>query len=314
MVAIRAISLLALLALFTYRSATASISSTMIVEMREITSVSTSPNGNLAVVGICHSNPRSNKRELSWVIVPLREGDMPITISAGEEIYDPGAPGSLLNRQALWSRDGKWFFYLRRDGEQVQLWQTRADGTMTRQLTHSESDLIDLKRSSDPDKFIIQLAPARTVLRKAEEDEYRNGILYDDHIIGGFPLTRTLPVIDRWRSVRRADNGEYVPPGWSGRTTGAFDVRLGKVITAAADVPGAYEPSSASDSSRVTVVPLSPIPKTAYEYAGQYTLQLEPRTGAGSILRCEISECIANRISIIGWSATGLEIYYLADS
>jgi len=314
MVAIRAISLLALLALFTYRSATASISSTMIVEMREITSVSTSPNGNLAVVGICHSNPRSNKRELSWVIVPLREGDMPITISAGEEIYDPGAPGSLLNRQALWSRDGKWFFYLRRDGEQVQLWQTRADGTMTRQLTHSESDLIDLKRSSDPDKFIIQLAPARTVLRKAEEDEYRNGILYDDHIIGGFPLTRTLPVIDRWRSVRRADNGEYVPPGWSGRTTGAFDVRLGKVITAAADVPGAYEPSSASDSSRVTVVPLSPIPKTAYEYAGQYTLQLEPRTGAGSILRCEISECIANRISIIGWSANGLEIYYLADS
>jgi hypothetical protein len=239
MVTIRVVSLLAVLALFAHRSATASISSTMIVEMREITSVSTSPKGDLAVVGISHSNPRSNKRELSWVVVPLREHGIPTAISAGEEIYDPGAPGALLNRQALWSRDGKWFFYLRRDGEQVQLWQTRADGKMTRQLTHSESDLIDLKRSSDPDKFIVQLAPARAALRKAEDEEYRNGILYDDHVIGDFPLTRTLPVIDRWRSVRRADNGEYVPPGWSGRTTNAFDVRLGKVMTAAIDIPKA---------------------------------------------------------------------------
>lgn len=313
MVAIRVVALFALVAPFTHRSAAASISSSMIVEMREITSVSTSPKGDLAVVGICHSNPRSNKRELSWVIVPLRKSDMPITISAGEEIYDPGAPGALLNRQALWSRDGKWFFYLRREGEQVQLWQTRADGMMTRQVTHSKSDLIDLKKSSDPDKFIVQLAPARAALRKAEEEEYRNGILYDDHIIGSFPLTKTLPVIDRWRSVRRADNGEYVPPGWSGRTTGIFDVRLGQLKTAADNIPKATD-ASTSSSNRVTVVPLSPIPKAAYEYSGQYTLQLETRPGAGPTLRCQISECIANRISVIGWSPNGLEIYYLADS
>ncbi len=226
----RSIYLVAMLALSIGGPAAAAISSTMIVEMREITSVSVSPNGDLAVVGICHSNPRTNKREISWVIVPLREGSIPSTISAGEEIYDPGAPGALLNRQALWSRDGKWFFYLRREGEEVQLWQTRSDGTKTRQLTHSKSDLIDLKKSSDPDKFIVQLAPDRSALRRAEEEEYRNGILYDDHIIGGFPLTRTLPVIDRWRSVRSSDNGEYVPPGWTGRTTGVFDVRLRKLI------------------------------------------------------------------------------------
>ncbi len=63
----------------------------------------------------------------------------------------------------------------------------------------------------------------------------------------------------------------------------------------------------------MTVVPLSPIPKIAREYAGQYTLQLESGAGA-SPLRCEIPECVANRISVIGWSPNGLEIYYLADS
>src|SRR5882672_338611 len=202
MVVMRLAYLLALLAVSTHVPTMASISSTMIVETREITSVSVSPNGELAVAGICHSNPRTNKRETSWVILPLREGGALKTVPAGEEIYDPKGSGTLLMQQALWSRDGKWFFYLRRDGEQVQLWETRADGNMARQVTHSASDLIDLKRSSDPDEFIVQLAPDRAALRKAEEDENRSGILYDDHIIGGFPLTRTLPVIDRLRSVR----------------------------------------------------------------------------------------------------------------
>jgi dipeptidyl aminopeptidase/acylaminoacyl peptidase len=313
MVVMRLTYLLAALILFANRPTIASISLTMIVEMREITSVSMSPNGQLAVVGICHSNPSTNKRELSWVIVPLREGSARKTVPGGEEIYDPRAPGALLTRQALWSRDGQWFFYLRRDGEEVQLWETRSDGRMTRQVTHSTSDLIDLKRSSDPDEFIVQLAPGRDALRKAEEDEYRGGILYDDHIIGGFPLTRTLPVIDRLRSVRMADNGEVVPVGWSGQISAVFYVPLRRLKTAAGIIPKTFT-ASESDSSRVTVVALSPIPKDAHEYGEKYTLQLEPKTGGHLEQRCEIAECMASRITVIGWSPDGTEIYYLADS
>ncbi len=316
----RLVFLLAVLTLFTGRPAMGSISSTMIVEMREITSVSVSPSGALVVVGICHPNPRINKRETSWVILPLRAGGTPKTIPAGEEIYDPKGSGTLLTQQALWSRDGQWFFYLRRDGEEVQLWETRADGRMTRQLTHSTSDLIDLKRSSDPDKFIVQLAPDRAAMRKAEEDEYRGGILYDDHIMGGFPLAKTLPVIDRlrsvrWRSVEGSDTGEFVPLGWSRPTSAVFDVPLRRLNTAPGTLPTAFA-AAASDNglNRVTVVALSPIPKVAYDYNGQYTLQLESKTGGSSIQKCEIAECIASRISVIGWSPDGAEIYYLADS
>lgn len=313
----RLIYLLAVAIVLTHR-AEASISSTMIVEMREITSVSVSPNGRLAVVGIGHSNPQINKHELSWVIVPLRKRGTLKTVPAGEAIYDPRSPGALLTRQALWSRDGKWFFYLRRDDEEVQLWETRSDGRMTRQVTHSKSDLIDLKRSSDPDEFIVQLAPARAALRKAEEDEYRSGILYDDHIIPGFPLTRTLPVIDRlrsvrWRSVPGSDAGEYAPLGWSGPTSAVFNVPLRELKTAAGTIPKPFI-AAESYSNRVTVVALSPIPENPYDYGGQYTLQLEPKSGGNPIQRCEIAECIANRITVIGWSPDGSEIYYLADS
>ena len=249
--------LLAILALLTNRAAPAALSSTMIEEMREITSVSVSPSGQLAVVGICHSNPRTNERETSWVIVPLREGGTPKTVSAGEEIYEPSGSGALLSRQALWSHDGKWFFYLRRDGEEVQLWETRSDGRVTRQVTHSASDLIDLKRSSDPDEFIVQLAPDRAVLRKAEEDEDRRGILYDDRVIGSFPLTKTLPIIDRWRNIKIEDNGEWLSPGWTGRTSAVFDVRLRALKPAAEAIPTAFDPSE-TGSKRVSVIALAP--------------------------------------------------------
>jgi dipeptidyl aminopeptidase/acylaminoacyl peptidase len=306
--------LLAVLTLFMSGAATAAMSPTMIVEMREITSVSVSPNGQLAVVGIRQSNPNTNRRDPSWVIVPLHGDGAPKTIPGGEEIYYPAAASTQsVTPQALWSSDGHSFFYLRRDGEQVQLWETRADGSMSRQVTHSTSDLMDLKRSSDPDQFIVQLAPDREALRKAEEDEYRNGLLYDDHVVGVLLLTRTQPVIDRWRNARRTDSGDFVPPGWTGLTSAVFDVRLDKLVTAGGAVPKGFT-GSESGANRVRVVALSPMPKDPYNYGGKYTLQLEPQAGGDPILRCEVAACIANRINVIGWSPDGTQIYYLADS
>jgi Prolyl oligopeptidase family len=320
MVAMRPVHLLAVMAVFTICPVMASITPTMIVEMREITSVSVSPTGQLAVVGICHSNPRTNTRETSWILVPLHGDAAPITVSAGTEIYDINGSGSLLLQQAQWSSDGKWFFYLRRDGEEVQLWETSANGRMTRQVTHSASDLIDLKGSSDPNTFIVHLTPDRAALRKAEEDEFRSGILYDDHIIGSSPLTKTVPVIDRWRSMRwrsvkGSDTGEFALLGWTGPTNAVFDVRLRELKVGGTNIPATFA-AAASESvlGRVTVVALGPIPKIAYDYDGQYTLQLEPKTAGGPTQKCEIAACIANRINVIGWSPDGLEIYYLADS
>jgi hypothetical protein len=177
MVVMRGVYLLIVIVVCAVRPAMAAMSSQMIAEMRQITSVSVSPDGRLAVVGICHPNTGTNKQELSWVIVPLRGKSVPKSVSAGEVIFDPNSPGAFLTRQALWSRDGSWFFYLRRDGEEVQLWETRSDGRVTRQVTHSAADLIDLERSSNPDEFIVDLAPDRAALRKAEEAEYRRGML-----------------------------------------------------------------------------------------------------------------------------------------
>ena len=316
MVGVRA--LFAAIALFVLRTSCAEsqLSSSMMVEMRDITSVSVAPDGDEAVIGLCHPNPRTNRVDLSWVIVSLRGAEKPITLPAGEDISNPKGPGGLLNQRAQWSSDGKWFFYIRRDGAEVQLWETASNGKMSRQLTHSMSDLIGLAASVDPNQLIVTLAPDRDRLNKAEEEENRNGILYDDHIIGGAPLSETLPVIDRWRNLRYTGSGEWVPPGWNGTTTAIFDIRHRRLMDQSGSVPKvSKDAGAANENYRVTAVPTGQAAIVdAQYYPGQFTLQLESKTKANPAVKCTIAECIANRITILGWSPDASEIYYAADS
>lgn len=302
----------------------------MLVEMQEITSVSPSPDGAQAVIGISRSNVETNMRELSWVIVPLRATTKPITLAAGEEISDPAAPGALLNVRAQWSSDSQWFFYLRRQGEEVQLWETDWHGENTRQVTHSKADLIGLSASTHPNELRVQLSPERDVLRKAEEEEDRTGILYDDHVMPGNPLTKTLPILDRWRNARRSDDGKVAPPGWSGTRYAIFDIGTRELKESTSEGPDNAVAVGASNlrgcgvncvenrSWRATAVKSQEL-SSAHpdEPFGQFTVQIEPNHAARKVLgrakKCAIAECVANRITLLGWSADEREIVYVAD-
>lgn len=294
----------------------AAVSSSMMVEMTDITSVSRSPNGDTVVVGISHANPRLNVQELSWVIVKLQGGPSPIVVPAGEAISDPVGLGSVLNTLPQWSPDSKSFYYLRRDGREVQLWKTDRDGRSTRQLTHSPSNFVGLDHSSNSSGLLVRLAPARDVLDRAEDEENRRGVLYDDHVLGGFPLTETFPVIDRWRNVRSMDTGKWVEPGWGGTTTAIFDMRQNELKPA---VEAVVDPCSDNcvdgGDDRAMAVALGEVPAANPGfYAGQFNLQIESKKGSHTVTKCLIAECTANRIKVLGWSPGLTEIYYIADS
>ena len=291
------------------------VSSSMMVETRDLTSVSPSPDASLVVVGMAHPNPSINEVELTWVITSLRDSRETITVPGGEAIAEPTSPGELLNRRVLWSKDSRWFFYLRMDYGQVQLWKTRRDGKISKKITDSDADLIDLSATADPDIFAVQLAPPRHALERAEKAEYLNGILYDDHVLGGFPLTRTMPMVDRWRSVRRSSNGEWLPPGWTVNTPAAFNVRREQLSILSVPLVDS-SPAKVSDNGpiRAEAIPLSALPKRSFEYAGQFTLELKSAVTGESMRRCRLVECIANRVTVLGWSADAAELYYIADS
>ena len=286
----------------------------MLVEMKDITSVSRSPDGKVVVIGVCHPNPRSNRRELSWVIVGFGKGAKPISLPAGEDISDPTAPGALLNVPVQWSPDGRWFFYLRRQGEQVQLWKTSTDGKITQQVTHSASDVLGLEASSDANKFKLQLTPDRAILRRAEERENLTGVLYDDRVLGGYPLTETFPIIDRWRNVRRMANDDRMPPGWDGMKEALFDIRSGLLTpTSPGAAPTARTPLGDAHTRSAHVVPVDEMTADEYDYPGQYTLAVTSKL-AGDVMKCGLPACTANRITVIGWSPDEKEVYYVAES
>lgn len=291
------------------------VTSTMIVEMSDITAVSRSPDGNAVVIGLSQDHPQTNQRELSWVIVRVRGGGAPIKISAGEEIYDPAGPGALLNPVPQWSPDGKWFFYLRRTGREVQLWKTSRDGRITHQVTHSRSDLIGVSGTTNPNELAVRLAPDRELLQRAEDQENHLGVLYDDHVLGSFPLTETMQVIDRWRNIRRSDNGEINPPGWTGTSSAIFDIRQNELRPGKeATLGGCHANCSEGANFTATAVAVGEVPDVSNNYPGQYTLQVQSKSAGEAAIKCSLAECTENQISVLGWSKQGTEVYFVADS
>lgn len=293
------------------------VTSSMIVEMSDITAVSRSPDGNAVVIGLAQDHPQTNQRELSWVIAQVRGKGAPIKIAAGEEIFDPLVAGgdARLNPAPQWSPDGKWFFYLRRSGREVQLWKTSRDGRITKEVTHSHSDLVGLSGTTNPNELAVRLAPDREFLQRAEDEENHQGVLYDDHVIGAFPVTETMPSIDRWRNLKVSGSGDFVPPGWTGTSSAIFDIRRNELKLGQEPAVGACR-INCSEGPHFTAaaVAVGEVPTDSNYYPGQYTLQAQSKSDGQAVVRCSLSACTANQISILGWSAEGTEVYFVADS
>jgi Prolyl oligopeptidase family len=295
----------------------AEISSSMIVEMQDITSVSRSPDGGLAVVGVCRENTKINKREVFWVIVPVRGLTIPIVVPGGQEILSPRGFGSLLTTQVQWASNGRSFFYPRRDGDEIQLWKTDRNGGGTEQVTHLKTGVIGVTATADREDLMLELAPDPETLNAAEDQESRNGILYDDHIIGEFPLTETLPVLDRWRSVRMFAQDDWRALGWTGTRHVLFNTRTRRVRTASPLTESQLIRTVGArvDGDLATVVPLDGQLTRPDVYAGQYTLQVgSPGVSDGERIRCALPECFANKITIVGRSPDLSEVIYAAES
>jgi alpha/beta hydrolase fold len=300
--------------------AQAQVTSSMLVQMREILSVSVSPDGSHAVMEISQGNTKTNHMDLSWVIVSTLGDSTPIVVPAGEEIFNPEAAGAQLNASAVWDREGHWFYYLRRDGHEVQLWKTDVQGKRSGQLTHSKSDLVGVSASSNSRELHVLLGMPRDQLNRLEEQEDRDGVLYGDRILGEGPLTRSLPAIDRYRNVRWADDHARKPTGWTAPTSAEFDTVTG-ILRASTLIPEAAKTCTnncaISSQYRALVVAIgTPVPseRVYSKYAGLYSIELESLGAGAAMQRCALAECQGNRVTLLGWSSDESELYFAAQS
>ncbi|QCI78814.1 hypothetical protein E6W36_01890 [Hankyongella ginsenosidimutans] len=75
---------------------------------------------------------------------------------------DNGFPAAVT---PLWSPDGRWLAYLRRDNGVTQIWRARADGTGAAPITRSAVDILAIAWTPDG-KLAFTSRPAETSYRQ----------------------------------------------------------------------------------------------------------------------------------------------------
>jgi dipeptidyl aminopeptidase/acylaminoacyl peptidase len=177
--------------------------------LRDVNSLSLSPDGAWASFQVMQADPDRNTYDLSWYVVP--------TSGAAEarELADAGPLGRFLlgvsdrvfggydaPPPAIWSLDGTWISYLRWDDQRAQIWRVRRSGGAPQRLTRNDGNVRRFVYTSDGARILYETEPSLAQINAALETEGRTGFLFDGRfspefsnqpVIAGAPGVATSP-------------------------------------------------------------------------------------------------------------------------
>lgn len=261
-----------------------------------------SPDGRQVAFVISQADPATNSYCRGLVVLPLRSGASPRLVDRGGELITIIQPFRGLFRktgavdvvQPIWSPDGHWIAYLRRDHDVTQVWRARADGGGAASLTHSNVDVEALAWSRDGQRIIFASRPGIIAMRRQYEAEGSSGWRYDarflPHVSNRPQLRASIP-----RQIFVADPGT----GAISPATPADAAQLPREST-----PGVPQPpvAIASDGRRAW---------TAHESASPVSpLRLRAMDQRGATITCRTHSC-AGRIVGLWWRPGERELVFL---
>jgi len=152
-------------------------------------SFSLSPDGRFAAVSLRRAHADSDSYCFGVLLVPL-DGRTPMRLLdiGGEFIQamtDPygasGVPGGLpITDAPLWSPDGRWLAYLRRDKGRTQIWRVGLDGAPAEALARLETEPRNLAWSADGKSLLFSTRRQFDAGLVEIELEGRSGFLFDE--------------------------------------------------------------------------------------------------------------------------------------
>ncbi|MGB6449411.1 MAG: Atxe2 family lasso peptide isopeptidase [Steroidobacteraceae bacterium] len=158
--------------------------------------ISVSPDGGLVAFQIQQADFIADTYRSNWYVVRASGGAAPVRVGSGGDLILSPAPfgrldGARADIQAKWSPDGQWIAYLRKDGDQVQVWRSRADGTREEQVSHTDANVLDFVWRPDGRAIYVQVGRSRREMAREDGEEGRRGYLLDDRFVPGYS-TRPL--------------------------------------------------------------------------------------------------------------------------
>lgn len=307
-----------------------------LVEVRELSALTLSPDGQTALVRVDSRSLANNTTELTWRLISLATGEVRHLGDAGEPFWNVN--GGLDTIAPQWSSDSAWVYYRGlRDG-QAQVWRISADGKHREQVTSFDADVQGFDLEPSGTLHVAIEGATRAEIVAAEQGEYERGVLVDSTIIPGYRVVQNFPVNGRMATYR---NLPSLDGSWR-RGTLLGDRPL-RVVTRQQD-GGAFGPASAEDASgfadwwvRGGFEPFDPAAlEPVRNPTGNATASLEAagasesegvlQTRSGRVLAwrddttgrhgiCRHAVCVeADRIALVGWTSDGQGIAFQAVS
>src|SRR5882762_2712831 len=130
-----------------------SITTDDLLRLRDIDSLSLSPDGSHFAILVRQAVPEQNTYRTGWFVGSSTGGDLTFVGGGGDvrllTFPDGTTGGEIAGGPGRWSPDGKWLAYPVKRNNEVQLWRSRSDGRVVEQLTHNSADVRDFAWSED---------------------------------------------------------------------------------------------------------------------------------------------------------------------
>lgn len=150
---------------------------------------SVSPDGRSAALILRRADPETDSHCFGVVLVALDRHAPPRLLDVGGEFIQatsdirgiPAIPsGSPKSPLPVWSPDGHWLAYLRRDGGATRVWRVGLDGRRARPVGRLGTDALAVRWSAGGDSLLVTIRPSLDAGRAAVEREGRGGFHYDE--------------------------------------------------------------------------------------------------------------------------------------